>query len=344
MAYDLSPQQKDFLSDLGLRYVRDDAKGFSRKRKGKGFIYLDLSGKRITDPSVITRIQSLVIPPAWEDVWICRLTNGHLQVTGRDQRKRKQYKYHSKWATARNETKFENLQNMGNYLKILRPQVEKDLSLREYCRQKVLAAVIKIIEETNIRVGNDEYAASNKSYGLTTLLNDHVDVRGSKIEFHFRGKSGVEHKSNLVDSRLSRIIKKCQELPGEELFTYVDGNGNPQDVSSHHVNRYLRETVGAPLTAKDFRTWGASRRAVQLLLEKSAPKSPTKTELKKFECEMIKEAASTLGNTVAVCRKYYVHPNVFKAFAEGRLHKIAAKTKKGEPWLTREEKILLEIL
>ncbi len=212
MAYDLSPQQKDFLSDLGLRYVRDDAKGFSRKRKGKGFIYLDLSGKRITDPSVITRIQSLVIPPAWEDVWICRLTNGHLQVTGRDQRKRKQYKYHSKWATARNETKFENLQNMGNYLKILRPQVEKDLSLREYCRQKVLAAVIKIIEETNIRVGNDEYAASNKSYGLTTLLNDHVDVRGSKIEFHFRGKSGVEHKSNLVDSRLSRIIKKCQEF------------------------------------------------------------------------------------------------------------------------------------
>lgn len=344
MAYDLSPQQKDFLSDLGLRYVRDDEKGFTRKRRGKGFNYYDHLGNRLTDETVLARIKSLVIPPAWENVWICRLANGHLQVTGRDKRKRKQYRYHPKWATARNETKFENLQKMGTFLKILRPQIEKDLSLRDFSRQKVLAAVIKVIEETNIRVGNDEYAATNKSYGLTTLLNEHVDVKGSKIQFNFRGKSGIVHKSDLIDARLSRIIKKCQELPGEELFTYVDSDGNPQDVSSHHVNRYLRETVDAPLTAKDFRTWGASRRAVELLLKKDPPKNPTKKELKVLECGMIKEAASSLGNTVAVCRKYYVHPNVFKAFAEGRLHKVAARIKKGEQWLTREEKLLLEIV
>lgn len=334
----------EFLSDLGLRYVSDEETGFSRRRRGKGFRYIDASGNLVSNDNILNRIKSLVIPPAWEDVWICRISNGHLQATGRDKRERKQYRYHSKWTTARNETKFENLKHMGQYLKILRPQVENDFNIQKLSREKVLATVIKVMERTHIRIGNDEYAEENNSYGLTTLLNKHVDVIGSKVKFHFRGKSGIQHTSTLADSRISRIIKKCQELPGQELFGFIDEEGQAQDITSHHVNRYLRDVVGEPLTAKDFRTWGASVRAVELLLNEPTLKNPTQQELKKAECEMIKKAASSLGNTVAVCRKYYVHPQVFKSYANGELEKVAAKIKKREKWLSREEKILLALV
>lgn len=334
----------DFLDGLGLRYVSDDETGFSRRRRGKGFKYLDARGNVVSNENILHRIQSLVIPPAWENVWICRISNGHLQATGRDKRERKQYKYHPKWTTARNETKFEHLKNMGDYLKILRPQVEADFNIQKLTREKVLATVIKVMEQTHIRIGNDEYAEENKSYGLTTLLNKHVDVVGSKVKFHFRGKSGIQHTSTLADARISRIIKKCQELPGQELFGFIDEEGEAQDVTSNHVNKYLRDVVGQSLTAKDFRTWGASVRAVELLLKEPVLENPTKQALKKAECEMIKKAASTLGNTVAVCRKYYVHPQVFQSYASGELEKVSAKIKKREKWLSREEKILLELV
>ena len=240
----------------GLRYVTDTSPGIRRRRSGKGWAYFGPAGKVIQDPEERLRINSLAIPPAWTDVWICPRANGHLQATGRDARGRKQYRYHPDWREVRDETKFTKMIAFAEALPGIRERVEENLKLRGMPREKVLAAVIKLLETTLIRVGNDEYAKQNESYGLTTLHSDHVEVSGSTIQFEFRGKSGVQHSVGVRDRRLARIIERCQELPGEELFTYVDENGETRNVDSGEVNDYLREITGHDFTAKDFRTWG----------------------------------------------------------------------------------------
>lgn len=306
----------------GLRYVTDAQPGFTRRRVGKkGFLYLDDQRDKIRNEKTIERIQSLVIPPAWDDVWICRFVNGHLQVTGRDARDRKQYRYHEKWTEVRNETKFQKLSLFGEKLPLIQERVDQDLKLTGLSKDKVLAAVVKIMDMTRIRVGNDIYAQENDSYGLTTIRNEHATVKGSKVRFQFRGKSGVARDLSFSDRRLSRIIQQCQDLPGEELFGYEDDDGNPHDVSSTDVNEYLRSITGEALTAKDFRTWGGTVRALEVLTEMGPPEELSETARKKRELEVIKDVAKHLGNTVAVCRKYYVHPVVFEADRDGYLHR-----------------------
>ena len=307
-----------------LRYVNDDEPGISRRRAGKGWAYYDANGKLIRDREVRERITSLVIPPAWTDVWICADEDGHIQATGRDDRGRKQYRYHPRWHEVRGQTKFERMAQFGEALPRIRERVESDLRRKGLPREKVLAAVVSLLGSTFIRVGNSEYARNNDSYGLTTMQDEHVEINGSKIHFEFRGKSGKEHAVDLRDRRLARIVKACQDVPGQALFQYTDPDGNPHAVTSSDVNAYLREISGEPFTAKDFRTWGGTTLAVAALgvLEPFE----TEAQLKKTLVQMYREVASTLGNTVAVCRKYYVHPAVIDAYEQGRLTGVLAQT------------------
>ncbi len=245
--------------DAGLRYVNDEQPGYTRKQKGDDFEYFDSSGKPITDERRVLRIQRLAIPPAYTDVWICPWSNGHIQATGRDARGRKQYRYHEKWREARDETKYERMVVFGAALPKIRKRVQEDLALSGLPKNKVLATIISIMERTFIRVGNEEYARENKSYGLTTMRNRHVKVNGAKLRFNFRGKSGVEHQVDVADRRLARIVKKMQDLPGQELFGYLDeGDDTVRDITSQDVNDYLREITGEDFTAKDFRTWAGT--------------------------------------------------------------------------------------
>jgi DNA topoisomerase-1 len=341
------PETETFAIEAGLRYVRDDQPGFKRRRVGKkGFIYLDHENAKISSDKTLFRIRSLVIPPAWENVWICRFPNGHLQATGRDARRRKQYRYHNIWSTARNETKFEKLKVFGECLPRIREQVEKDLKLPGMGREKVLAAVVRVMELTKIRVGNDIYAEENESYGLTTIHNEHAQVRGEKVKFRFKGKSGILHEVDFEDPRLSAIIRKCQHLPGEELFAYVDGAGQTHDIGSSDVNDYLRAISGETVTAKDFRTWGATTRAAEILLGLGPAGELTERKRKERARDVIKATAKHLRNTTAVCRKYYVHPLIFDADQEGLLHQthVKHKKRKGPPKLTVEERTVLELL
>lgn len=313
----------------GLRYVSDHEPGLTRRRLGKkGFAYLDQNREKIKNERTVERIKALVIPPAWEDVWICRLINGHLQVTGRDARDRKQYRYHEKWTTVRNETKFQKLSLFGEKLPLIQAQTEHDLKLPGLPKNKVLAAVVQIMDLTRIRVGNEIYAQENDSYGLTTIRNEHATIKGSKVRFKFRGKSGVQRDVSFSDPRLSRIVKKCQDLPGEELFCFEDEHGEVHDISSTDVNDYLRNMTGDSLTAKDFRTWGGTVKAVELLTELEPLTKATAAARKKRELEVIKGVAAHLGNTVSVCRKYYVHPAVLSADGDGFLAKAHAKHSK----------------
>jgi DNA topoisomerase-1 len=301
----------------GLRYVCDDTPGIERKRARKGFSYIGVDGKPIRDTQELNRFKALVIPPAWTKVWICPLPNGHLQATGRDEKGRKQYRYHPDWQKIRNQTKFNRMIAFGSTLPLIRQKTEEHLNLRKLSREKVLATVVRLLETTCIRVGNVEYAKENSSFGLTTMHNRHVDVSGTKVRFQFRGKSGVEHELELNDRRIAKIVKQCQDIPGYELFQYFDENRDRQTISSDDVNAYLQEITGEEFTAKDFRTWAGTVVATEALTELGAFNS--QTQAKKNISEAIKQAAKQLGNRPATCRKYYVHPAILDAYLDGSL-------------------------
>jgi DNA topoisomerase-1 len=304
----------------GLRYVSDDTPGIGRKRAGKGFSYVGIDGKPIRDREVLNRIKSLIIPPAWKQVWICPLSNGHLQATGFDARGRKQYRYHPDWAKIRSKTKFNRMILFSEALPLIRQQTERHLTLPGLPREKVLATVVQLLETTLIRVGNIEYAQENKSYGLTTMRNRHVDISGSTITFKFRGKSGVQHDIKISDRRIAKIVKRCQELPGHELFQYLDEQDQNQTINSEDVNSYLRQITGEEFTAKDFRTWSGTMLAAIELSELVPFES--QSEAKKNVTKVIKNVAQQLGNRPATCRKYYVHPAIIDAYLTGTLSSL----------------------
>jgi DNA topoisomerase-1 len=330
--------------EAGLKYVTDKDPGIRRHRRGKGFTYIDEStGRPCQDKKTLARIKSLVIPPAWKDVWICKQANGHLQCTGYDVKGRKQYRYHETWSLKRNETKFTRLMELGNALPKLRARLEADLKLPGLPRNKVVAAVIKLMLITQCRVGNAAYAEENESYGLTTLLNNHAEVKGSTVKLSFRGKSGVDHDLSFVDPQLSRIIGRCQELPGEELFCYLNDENEAVDINSSHVNDYLYSVTGDHFTAKDLRTWGGTCKALELLLKLDKEDLRKETQWKKRHLEIIKKTAEELKNTVSVCRKYYVHPLIFQADRAGVLELLWRDIRPSKN-LNREEKLLLRLL
>jgi DNA topoisomerase I len=301
----------------GLRYVSDTSPGICRKRAGKHFSYLGLDGKPIHDQKELQRIRALAIPPAWKNVWICSNPRGHIQASGRDARGRKQYRYHSEWRKIRDETKYDRLIAFGQALPCIRGRVNADLSLPGLPREKVLAVVVRLLDTLSIRVGNEEYARENKSFGLTTLRNRHVEISGTNIHFHFKGKRGIEHKVSIRDQRLARIIKQCQDLPGHELFQYLDETGKRVPVDSDDVNEYLRHVTGKEFTAKDFRTWTGTVIAACALTELGA--GETQTQAKKHVSQAIEAAAKHLGNTPTICRKCYVHPEVINSYLNGKL-------------------------
>ena len=336
----------------GLRYVTDSKPGIRRHAKGKDskeFEYTaDPHGDPVTDDATLGRIKSLVIPPAWTDVWICKQPNGHLQATGRDARGRKQSRYHPKWREIRDETKYERMVKFAAALPKIRERVDHDLKLPGLPREKVLATIVSVMELTHIRVGNQEYAKENKSYGLTTMRNKHVEVHGAEVTFSFQGKSRVHHTISLHDRRLARIIKTCEEIPGYELFQYLDREGNHHAIDSSDVNEYLREISGEHFTAKDFRTWAGTVLAADML--RSLGPSDTAAQAKKNVVEAIKAVAKQLGNTPAVCRKSYVHPAVLEAYLAGNISAEAAKEEleekiaEHEHALRQEELVLLDLL
>lgn len=301
----------------GLRYVHDDRPGIRREPIKDGFRYLDAKGEPVEDEPTLKRIKSLVIPPAWTDVWICPQANGHLQATGRDARGRKQYRYHPKWRSVRDEVKYERMINFGKALPQIRKEVDRALKLPGLPREKVLATIVYLLEATMMRIGNDEYARENKSYGLTTLRNRHVKIDGSEVEFRFRGKSGVHHDVKVHDRRLARIIQRTRDLPGQHLFEYIDDDGQPHTVDSSDVNDYLREISGEEYTAKDFRTWSGTVLAALALQE--FEKFDSETQAKKNVVRAIESVAEKLGNTPSVCRKCYVHPAVLDAYMDGTM-------------------------
>ncbi|VEF10919.1 DNA topoisomerase, type I [Pseudomonas fluorescens] len=302
-----------------LHYVDDTQPGITRKKLRGKFCYFDPSGQRITDPDEIKRINSLAVPPAYTDVWICTDRCGHLQATGIDARGRKQYRYHPRWREVRDADKYSRLREFGQTLPKLRKQLETLLDAPGFSRDKVMATVITLLDATLIRVGNTQYARDNKSYGLTTLRSRHVEVNGSAILFQFRGKSGIEHQITVKDRRLARIIKRCLEIPGQNLFQYLDENGERHTVTSSDVNAYLRTLTGAEFTAKDYRTWAGSALALATLRELT---HETETEAKRHVVEMVKGVAKQLGNTPAVCRKCYIHPAVVEKFMLGALAEL----------------------
>lgn len=306
---------KQAAEEAGLRYVLDDRPGITRHRAGKGFFYRDTSGERITDKKAIERINSLAIPPAWTDVWICPSPNGHLQATGRDTKGRKQYRYHPRWRESRDENKYEHMIAFGKALPAIRERVDQDLRKRGLPKEKVVAAVVHLLEATLIRVGNDQYAKENKSYGLTTMRDRHVDINGSTISFNFNGKAGIEHEIDLQDRRLAAIVKRCQDLPGQHLFQYIDENGDRQAVDSSDVNDYLKEITGEHFTAKDFRTWAGTMLAAEAL--SGFEEFDSETKAKHNVVEAIESVSKKLGNTPSICRKCYVHPAVIDAYLEG---------------------------
>jgi DNA topoisomerase I len=303
----------------GLRYVNDESPGIRRKKRGGSFGYVGPDGKAVTDAASLGRIRSLAIPPAWTEVWICPSPQGHIQATGRDARGRKQYRYHPRWRQVRDETKYHRMIKFGKVLPKLRARIEADLGRPGLPREKVLAAVVRLLETTFIRVGNEEYARDNGSFGLTTLKDHHVKISGAQIRFRFKGKSAKAHEIALSDPRLAKIVKHCRDIPGQDLFQYIDDEGNAQTVGSADVNEYLREISGDDFTAKDFRTWAGTTLAALALAKAEA--APTASKAKKVIAAAVATVADRLGNTVAVCRKCYVHPAVFDAYLDGSIAK-----------------------
>jgi DNA topoisomerase I len=302
---------------VGLRYVSDTQPGLRRFKAGQGFRYEDAQGKAVRDEATLGRIRSLAIPPAWKDVWICPHENGHLQATGRDDRGRKQHRYHSLWREVRDATKYDRMIEFGEALPRIRQRVTRDLGRSGLSREKVLATIVRLMDVTSIRVGNEEYAKANKSFGLTTLQDKHAKVRGDRVEFSFRGKSGKDHTITVEDRRLAKLVKNCQDIPGQDLFQWIDGDGRRHDVTSGDVNDYLREISGSDFTAKDFRTWAGTVLAAQAL--SGSPQFETQKQAKKVIKQAIDTVASKLGNTPAVCRKCYVHPFVIEGYMQRKL-------------------------
>ena len=327
----------------GLRYVRPEGPGIQRVRHGKGFRYLLPDGKPLKDERELGRIRSLVIPPAWEEVWICPTSTGHVQAVGRDAKGRKQYRYHSLYRHVRDQTKFGRMLAFGAALPKIRARIEADLKLPGLPRHKVLAAVVKLLDTTCMRIGNDEYKKQNDSYGLTTLQDQHVRVDGNTMRFRFKGKSGQEQNITLNDPRLAKIVKKARDLPGYELFQYLDEAGNVCDVDSSDVNEYIREISGDEFTAKDFRTWGGTGMAALVLEGMGA--AGTQTDAKKNIVAAIKEVAGKLGNRPATCRKYYVHPAVLQAYEDGTLFEILRTCQcSTEGDFAREEECVMKLV
>ena len=312
---DIITDPAETAEEAGLRYVNDDQPGYSRKARGDDFEYFDSEGKAITDEQRILKIKRLAIPPAWTDVWICPSPNCHIQATGRDARRRKQYRYHERWREVRDENKYDRMVIFGKALPKIRRRVRHDLKLPGLPRNKVLATVVQLLERTFIRIGNEEYARENKSFGLTTMKDRHVDVKGSKLRFRFRGKSGRQHEVDVTDRHIARIVARLQDLPGQDLFQYVDDDGELRNVSSHDVNDYLRQITGEDFTAKDFRTWaGTVLTAMALNVQgKFKTKKEAKTNIK----TAIAAVSKILGNTPPVCRKCYVHPTVLEMYLDG---------------------------
>jgi DNA topoisomerase-1 len=303
-------------SIAGLRHSTDRDAGITRRRSGRGFSYRRPNGRLVRDDATLERIRKLAIPPAWTDVWICPAPNGHLQATGRDARGRKQYRYHAAYRRRREAAKYERLITFAKALPAIRERVDADLARPGLPREKVLAAVVRLLELTLIRVGNDEYARLNRSFGLTTMRNRHATIRGSALRFRFRGKSGQQHEVSLRDRRLAALVRRCRDLPGQELFQYEDEDGETVDVQSDDVNEYLRD-VAPDVTAKDFRTWAGTVLAYRALRALDAP--TTDAEGRRNVLSAIRETADRLGNSAAVCRQAYVHPIVVEAYLDGRL-------------------------
>ena len=308
---------RDAADSVGLRYVTDDRPGISRRKSGTGFTYRKPDGTKLADKDVLKRIRSLVIPPAWTDVWICARADGHIQATGRDAKGRKQYRYHPRFREIRESTKYDHVIAFAHVLPIIRAKVRADMALRGLPRAKVLATVVHLLETTLIRVGNDDYAKENKSYGLTTLQNRHVEVEGSEVRFRFTGKSGKQWSLKVKDRRVAKIIKACQELPGQELLQYIDEDGTYQDVTSNDVNAYLKEITAEEITAKDFRTWAGTLLAALALKEVETFDSAA--QAKRNLRAAIERVSARLGNTPTICRKCYIHPEVMNSYLDGSL-------------------------
>src|SRR5256885_506356 len=318
--------------EAGLQYVNDDRPGYSRRAKGKDFEYFGTEGKTIRDEQRLLRIKRLAIPPAWTEVWICPSANGHIQATGRDARGRKQYRYHERWREVRDENKYDRMVVFGKALPKIRRRVDRDLKRRGLPREKVLATVVQLLERTFIRIGNEEYAKENKSFGLTTMRNHHVDATATKLKFSFRSKSGKRHEVDVTDRRLAKIIRQLQDLPGQEVFQYLNENGEVREVTSEDVNEYLREITGEAFTAKDFRTWAGTVLAAMALNAQEAFEN--KSQAKKNIKDAISAVAKILGNTPAICRKCYVHPAVLETYLGGAL--IEGLKRKTEETLERK--------
>ncbi|HUJ26658.1 MAG TPA: DNA topoisomerase IB [Myxococcales bacterium] len=321
-------------SEAGLRYVSDERPGIRRLGRGRSFRYLRPDGRPVRDAETLARIRSIAIPPSWRDVWISPVASGHIQAVGRDARGRKQYRYHSRWRQVRDQDKFGRMISFGRALPALRRRVIADLSRRGLPREKVLATVVRLLEESLIRVGNDEYRRTNHSFGLTTLRNGHAHVRGETLRFSFRGKGGLRHEVEVRDPRVARIVRRMQHLPGEQLFEYLDGDGRARDVDSEDVNQYLRAVTGEEFSAKDFRTWAATVLALRALC--ASADAPAKRHV----VSALREVAAQLRNTPAVCRKSYVHPAIVDAYLAGEALARAARRRS----LASDEKSVLRLL
>ncbi|MXP62224.1 DNA topoisomerase IB [Roseomonas sp. M0104] len=311
------PEAQAEAAAAGLRYVSDEMPGLTRRRSGSGFTYRDAEGRTVKNKVVLQRIRSLAIPPAYTDVWICPHADGHIQATGRDAKGRKQYRYHPDWRAARDATKFQHIMDFARGLPALRARVQADMAKRGLGREKVLATVVYLLDTTLIRVGNEDYAQANKSYGLTTLRDRHVAIEGSALRFAFRAKSGKEWRLSIRDRRVAKVVRACQDLPGQTLFQYLDEEGERQAIDSADVNAYLREATGRDITAKDFRTWAGTVLAAMALAE--FERFDSKAAAKRNVKEAIERTASRLGNTPTICRKCYVHPEVLECYLEGEL-------------------------
>ncbi len=340
------PDPQESAEEAGLRWITDTSPGITRHRAGKGMFYRTSKGEKVTDERTLARIKSLAIPPAWTDVWIAPTTNAHIQATGRDAKGRKQYRYHPRWTEVRDEAKYEHMVEFGNALPAIRERVDADLGKRGLPREKVLAALVKLLETTLIRVGNDQYAKENKSYGLTTMRDRHAEIEGATVTFSFTGKSGVDHEIELNDRKLANVVRTCQDLPGQQLFQYLDEDGNRQTVDSADVNAYLREISGHDFTAKDFRTWAGTRLAAEALagFDIDADEVTAKSNI----VSAIENVSKQLGNTPTVCRKCYVHPAVIDAYMEGEtistIEQRAEKQRKKEKSLPPLEHAVMELL
>jgi DNA topoisomerase I len=331
----------------GLRYVTDAMPGIRRHRHGRGFMYIGPDGETIRARESIKRFQSLVIPPAWTEVWICPHEDGHLQVTARDARGRKQYRYHPQFRQHRDGTKFERMFELSDVLWKIRERVESDIALPGLARDKIMATVVWLLETTLIRIGSDEYRKANKSFGLTTLRRRHVAVVGSELRFEFRGKSGIQHAVSVTDKRIARIVQRCQELRGEELFKYLDDEGKRQEVDAEDVNAYLQEVTGRDITAKDFRTWAGTMLAAEAL--RAMGRANTKREAERNVIAAVDMTAKRLGNTRSVCRKYYIHPVLIEGYLEGSVlpplpERRWSKRKTKGPMLRQHEMDVLAFL